>query len=140
VYALRNTAGHDAPLSFSLPDSLHFGITVPLAAVILDYDVAYVPALEIAKSSAFPIYLSGVPVTTYECLLSWDTEDHETSRIMVMKFSCPKPLEEIDSKRFSTETISKRVSDRLRSRLQEAGVKASVKILHETVVHERLAL
>ncbi|KAH6891758.1 hypothetical protein BKA70DRAFT_1119723 [Coprinopsis sp. MPI-PUGE-AT-0042] len=143
ICKLSNVTGYDLPLSFSLPEFLHFSAAVPLAAVIIDYDIAYVPTLDNNKSSSFPIFLSGIPVSTYECILHWDSEGKDgvpTSRITVMKFSCPKPLEETDPHRFSIDVISKRLVNRLRSRLEEADFAAAIEVLHETAVHERLAL
>ena len=135
----------ELPLSLTLPESLGFDVTVPLAAVILDYDVAYAPVIS-SHFGSFPMFLSGVPVSTYECILHLELDvaglsnPPEMSRITVMKFSCPKPLEDVNPQRFLPDVISERLTNRLRSRLTETGVKAAVEVIHETAVYERLAL
>ena len=78
------TQSIELPLSFSLVSDITFETAVPLAAILLDYLVAYVP---------YPSHLnplSRVPLDVYECILAIPDHDEHT----VIKFSCPSSLQE----------------------------------------------
>lgn len=123
------------PLSLSFPDDWNIGITVPIAAILLDYEIAYVPS-----ASDSHTFLSGVPVTTYECLLASDN-NHSVQPLSVMKFSCPTALETTYPGTLSPEGIMGRVKAKLDRRFVDIGEPSLVStVICETVVHERLAL
>ncbi|KAF8798968.1 hypothetical protein BYT27DRAFT_7202704 [Phlegmacium glaucopus] len=76
----------ELPLSFSLLSDTTFETAVPLAAILLDYLVAYVPY------TTYPNTLSGVPLDVYECILAipgLDSREHS-----IIKFSCPTTVQE----------------------------------------------
>ncbi|KAF9241112.1 hypothetical protein BU15DRAFT_73591 [Melanogaster broomeanus] len=80
-------------LSFSLPEGLTQEILVPLAAVVIDYPVAYVPA-----SSEQTSFLGGDALDIYDVSCKGPLSLHSTdpSRLeqehVVLKFSCPHAL------------------------------------------------
>ncbi|KAK0202006.1 hypothetical protein DFS33DRAFT_1386291 [Desarmillaria ectypa] len=100
---LRSIKMHATDISCTLPSDLPVDITVPLAAVLLEYPVAYVP------HGVIPPERQSLDV--YECLLS--------GRVTIVKFSCPSSL-------VSREIITK--SLRLRF-----GMDVEVKCTSETV-------
>ncbi|KAJ2929771.1 hypothetical protein H1R20_g7328, partial [Candolleomyces eurysporus] len=111
------------PLSILLEQNLHLGVIVPLAAVILDYSVAYVPEVGSGSTASSPVFLANVPVNTYEATLSFTEGNSEATMkvLSVLKFSCPRRLEEVCPERLSQESIVKGLESLLRSRLEEIG-------------------
>ncbi|KAK0487669.1 hypothetical protein IW261DRAFT_1327286 [Armillaria novae-zelandiae] len=100
---LRGIEIQPTDISCTLPSELPVEITVPLAAVLLEYPVAYVP-----NGALSPARLN---LDVYECLLS--------GGVTIVKFSCPASL-------VNRETITK--SLRLRF-----GTDVDVKCTSETV-------
>src|SRR4051812_31910616 len=82
--------GEPLPASFSLPDSIPIDAAVPLAAILLDYPVAYVPSVSHNN------FLGGVPLNFYECHLSVKTKRDNKDTHTIMKFSCPTDLMTVD--------------------------------------------
>jgi hypothetical protein len=78
----RQLSGDQIPVSISLPAELRFTELVPLAALLLEYPVAYVPSSEASPSS-----LSHRPLDVYECVLNRGPDEH-----VLLKFSCPSDL------------------------------------------------
>ncbi|CCL99707.1 uncharacterized protein FIBRA_01729 [Fibroporia radiculosa] len=114
---------------------------VPLAAFLLDYPVAYVPA-----SADQTSFLADVSLDVYECVfrpgvveaqrLSLTNGEH-----IVMKFSCPSAIysaEEVGE--LSAPKLTQRLSDKFGNRLREAGLPDSFLIRHTTQVHDRVSL
>jgi hypothetical protein len=131
------------PLSILLEQNLPLGVTVSLAAVILDYSVAYVPEVGSDSTASSPFFLANVPVNTYEAILSSTERDSETAtkELSVMRFSCPKGLEEVHHERLSQEVIVKGLESLLRSRLEEIGVRtARLNVVCQSGTFDRLAL
>ncbi|KAF6757417.1 hypothetical protein DFP72DRAFT_845846 [Ephemerocybe angulata] len=124
--------------SITLPDNLPLSAAVALAAVILDYPVAYVPSVEAASSS--PIFLSGVAVKTYECVLAYAGPDPPTPT-SIMKFSAPAVLEEEQPDTLSPRKTTKHLEELFRARLESIGDgSAQMTVICETVTFDRLAL
>jgi len=65
-------------LSLPLPDS---SVSVPVAAVLIDYPVAFVPEPTITS------FLNYVPLDVYECIVKYNSHTHT-----LLKFSCPAEL------------------------------------------------
>lgn len=141
----QNTEPQILPLSISLMRNLRLGVTVSLAAVILDYSVAYVP--EVPSEPDISVFLANVPVNTYEATLSY-TEDDPRSRegatttsLSVMKFSCPRQLEELYPQRLSEDIVAKGLERLLGERLEGIGdVSARFYIVYQSASFDRLAL
>lgn len=68
------------PLTLSLPihDS---SVSVPIAAVLIEYPVAFVPDLNITS------FLNHIPLDVYECTVKFNLKSHP-----LLKFSCPVEL------------------------------------------------
>lgn len=108
------------PLSHSLPNDIPVETAVALAAVLLDYPVAYVP------SASHQGVLSGIPLDFYECFLSFDDAirknelgEREIIRC-VMKFSCPAELGHIRSTEYpglQPQTMIQNLRDLLQTRI-----------------------
>ena len=89
VSLLPLTQSVELPLSFSLPSDTTFETVVPLAAILLDYLVAFVPY------PSYPNTLSGVPLDVYEYTLTIPSHDSTLNlNHSVIKFSCPTNLRE----------------------------------------------
>ena len=142
--------GDPIPLSISLQEDLKLDVTVPLAAILLDYPIAYVPI--VTEGSLSAVFLSGVPVSTYECILTnsrWDADKvppasqhgFPEGTVSVMKFSCPKVLEGSSGCRLSPEVISNGLKCLFEERLKEIGLDYwEVIIVSQSVTFDRLAL
>jgi hypothetical protein len=74
-------------ITLALPPSLPPSTVIPLAAVLLGYLVAYVPAPTGGGDSAF---LADTPLHVYTCLLRASGLPEHT----LLKFSCPASLAE----------------------------------------------
>ena len=104
----------ELPLSFSLLPDTTFETVVPLAAILLDYLVAYVP---------YPSYsntLSGVPLDFYEYILTIPSHDSTLDlNHSIIKFSCPASLRE-DFTQLKPENVSLKMATMFADRLSAA--------------------
>ena len=106
----------ELPLSFSLLSDASFETVVPLAAILLDYLVAYVPY------PSYPNTLSGVPLDFYECTLTIPGHDSMLDlNHSIIKFSCPASLRE-DFKQLKPENVTLNLTAKFSDRLSSAGV------------------
>ena len=106
----------ELPLSFSLLSDTTFETVVPLAAILLDYLVAYVPY------PSYPNTLSGIPLDFYEYILT--IPDHDSMLDLnhsIIKFSCPASLQE-GSKQLKPESVTLNLAAIFADRLSSAGV------------------
>ncbi|KAF9029787.1 hypothetical protein BDZ89DRAFT_696065 [Hymenopellis radicata] len=94
--------------TFRLPDALSPCVTVPLAALLLEYPVAYVP-----EAGPGPMH---VTLQVYECSITLPTG---LAGIGVVKFSCPQGI---------VETVD---CERLRDRYEARGVGMHVRKMTE---------
>lgn len=109
-------------LSFTLPH-LSLETAVPLAAVLLDYAIAYVP------SAGHENVLSGIPLDFYECILAYHKEKGQEATHTIMKFSCPARLAQEGPT--SSERIIQELQTMFAERLSHSGDETMV----VTVVH-----
>ena len=121
----------ELPLSFSLLSDTTFEIVVPLAAILLDYLVAYVPY------PSFPNTLSGVPLDFYEYIILTIPSHDSTLDLnhSVIKFSCPASLRE-DFTQLKPENLTLKLTAIFADRLNAAragGVTIHVKHSLETL-------
>lgn len=121
----------ELPLSFSLlSDITTLETVVPLAAILLDYLVAYVPY------PSYPNTLSGVPLDFYECILT--NPDHDSTvdlKHSFIRFSCPTTLPE-DFTQLKPENMTRKLAATFADRLGMAragGATIHVKHSSETV-------
>ncbi|KAF8903120.1 hypothetical protein CPB84DRAFT_1774870 [Gymnopilus junonius] len=123
----------NCPLSFSLPDDITIESAVPLAAILLDYPVAYVP------TSTENNILSNVPLNFYECLLivggNIENQRHE---ITIMKFSCPAELTNGQGRNLDPDRTVKLLQNIFSARLEQIGETSlgiAVQLSTQTVGH-----
>ncbi|KAF8158120.1 hypothetical protein B0H34DRAFT_797532 [Crassisporium funariophilum] len=139
IFSFANINITDHPRSFSLPEDTTFEQAVPLAAVLLDYIVAYVP------TSLHLDMLSGIPLDFYECILTFrGSSDHgkveqQDINHVVMKFSCPAAIREGGVTQLDPGTITRRLENIFGERLKDIGDStASVAIMHVCKTVERV--
>ncbi|TFY68732.1 hypothetical protein EVJ58_g820 [Rhodofomes roseus] len=135
-------AGLQRPVVLAITQPLVITDSVPLAAVLLEYPVAYVPAD--ADQTEF---LPGVLLDVYHCVISLaDTTLDDTRGApgdarehTLLKFSCPACLAEQD-----TSLSPARMMDRLRvsfgARLNAAEGQWNLAVRHTTEAHDRVSL
>jgi hypothetical protein len=120
----------ELPLSFSLLSDTTFETVVPLAAILLDYLVAYVPY------PSYPNTLSNVPLDVYEYILTIPSHDSMLDlNHSIIKFSCPTSLRE-DFTQLKPENITLKLTAIFADRLSAAragGATIHVKHSSETV-------
>ncbi|KAF9046596.1 hypothetical protein BJ165DRAFT_1178222 [Panaeolus papilionaceus] len=130
----------DLPLStsFSLPENTPATVSVPVAAILLDYPVAYVPN----STDGGP--LSNVSLNFYEAILTWSSEvtptkhnKRDITQHSVMKFSCPSSLSEVDH--LSPRAITNRLQIMFQERSTANGVDGSIEIIHSTATVPQLS-
>ncbi|KDQ62316.1 hypothetical protein JAAARDRAFT_203477 [Jaapia argillacea MUCL 33604] len=114
---------------------LDFTLTIPLAAIVLEYPIAYVP-----MHTPHPTpFLSGVPLDVYEVTLSLSSG----VRHVMMKFSCPASVGMDYPERLSSDRLKERLRERFRARLEAmvgGGNGGDVEIGHRVEVLDRVAL
>lgn len=118
-------------------------MSVPLAAVLLEYPIAYVPA-----HADQTVFLAGVELDVYDCVLSFsqapdgrDTGgDHNGPyEHRLLKFSCPSRLAEEAPNLLPTRLIESMLA-RFEPRLDAAGCQCSLAVRHATETHDRVSL
>ncbi|KAI6042676.1 hypothetical protein EDC04DRAFT_911132 [Pisolithus marmoratus] len=122
-------------LSYSLPGDLTQELLVPLAGILLDYPVAYVPVS--AHQSTF---LAGEPLDVYEVAFnspSAGLSSLQGGRFVFIKFSCPRRVAEKDSI-LSPACLLLLLEHKFERRLESIG--ASVSVRHYTETLDRVAL
>lgn len=118
----------ELPLSFSLPSDTTLETAVPLAAILLDYLVAYVP---------YPAHLnslSGVPLDVYECTLVIPGHDSMADlKHSILKFSSPTSLQE-GFMQLKPENVTLKLAAMLTDRLGTARASgATIRVEHSSV-------
>ncbi|KAK2465316.1 hypothetical protein APHAL10511_002670 [Amanita phalloides] len=114
-------------LSFILRDS---SLSVPVAAVLIDYSVAYIP------DPTFTSFLHHVPLNVYQCIVKFDSHTHT-----LLKYSCPVALGE----RYADSLCPDRVMADLQSRFGSKDrlgrcKEVEVQVFHHVETHDRIAL
>lgn len=107
---------------------------VPLAGLLLEYAVAYVPDEQSMAASGF---MSGVELEIYSCALVWeDTEGplDGVSNYTFVQFSCPSSVAQ------QTDDIGGRLHDRFTTRLASAGLDCTLRVSSHTTCLDRVAL
>ena len=124
-------ASHGA-LSFSLPDSLTQVVLVPLAAVLIDYPVAYIPV-----SPSQTAFLGAEPLDIYQVAFPFGSPSTNTRDFTFLKFSCPRKLADT-CPRLSHTHLVQRLEDIFTPRLDKLG--AGIILRHHTETLDRVAL
>lgn len=127
--ATQETTG--LPLKFDIPLDLSNPMdAIPLAAVILEFPIAYVP-----EGSDQTSFLSNTPLDVYECCLHLQTSNHNTEHIF-LKFSCPSELSIAER----PDTIKEKLLTQFSRRTRACGIQTDIAIKHTRVTLDRVAL
>ncbi|KAG5636190.1 hypothetical protein H0H81_008896 [Sphagnurus paluster] len=118
------------PPSVTIPPLSH-GTAIPLAAVLLEYPVAYVPT-----SLEHP-FLSNITLDVYECVLLNVLE--QNSSYTLLKFSCPSELAGQHTN-MDPEHIIAFLTEKFTGRMNKLLPGASFQILHNIQTLDRVAL
>ncbi|KAF7768051.1 hypothetical protein Agabi119p4_7294 [Agaricus bisporus var. burnettii] len=136
-YLLKNlTTNQDSipEVSLRLPPNLSMVTSIPLAAVLLDYPIAYVPESESQTS-----FLSGTPLVVYRCRLvgkSQGGEDNDKQHVL-LQFSCPVSLE---NSMVSTRKTVSFLEHTFQPRVAQILSKYVLHVDYEHVAPDRVAL
>lgn len=129
----------EVPIIFSMSDAATIIDAVPLAAVLLEYPVAYVPAS--AQQTSF---LEGATLDVYECILTWTPAGAypaglQRGKHTLLKFSCPNTIGTTHPE-LSSDRLARRLKSRFQPRLQQIGFSCALSVIHTTETHDRVAL
>lgn len=122
----------DGGLLVSLGRKLRVEDAVPLAAILLEYPVAYVP------TSPDTSFLSGEVLTVFECYL----EQEATStpfRHTLIKFSCPESTTR-SSEHMSSGSLTIRLIERFAPRIRKMDGSISLRVRISREMLDRVAL
>ncbi|KJA21246.1 hypothetical protein HYPSUDRAFT_216543 [Hypholoma sublateritium FD-334 SS-4] len=141
LFSLTSTRD-SLPPSFSLPTDVTVQVAVPLAALLLDYPIAYVPSV------SNPHALSGCPLDFYECVLissahecHSDAKSHAVQRKehTIMKFSCPAQLQDMDPEHFQPASIVSQLNEVFSKRLGLVeDPTLGCDVIHTTQTHDHI--
>lgn len=106
---------------------------VPLAAILLEYPVAYVPT-----SSAETSFLSGEALVVCECYLEQELTPSPLRHTLI-KFSCPNSIAQ-NNEHLSPRRLAQRLQEHFAPRVGEMGEAVSLKIHISTETLDRVAL
>ncbi|KAI6130003.1 hypothetical protein EV401DRAFT_683121 [Pisolithus croceorrhizus] len=124
------------PSFVRLDKDLTVELLVPLAGILLDYPVAYVPI-----SAQQNIFLPGEPLDVYEVAFNSPSADSSlslgASEFVFIKFSCPRRVADKDST-LSPACLLMLLEHKFGPRLENIG--ASVSVRHYTETLDRVAL
>jgi len=108
---------------------------VPVAAILLEYPVAYVPTSGPGDQTAF---LSRELLDVYECLLM-NSEIGTLNRHTLLKFSCPKVIG-TEHTELSPHRLIERMKERFIPRLQIVDRRFTLEIQVSAEKFDRVAL
>ncbi|KAG5338946.1 hypothetical protein E4T56_gene1039 [Termitomyces sp. T112] len=117
------------PCSITIKPGLPAESAIPLAAILLEYPVAYIPT---TLDSPF---LSNVTLDVYECVLSIGETVHT-----LLKFSCPSELGQQNSDMLGKSHLIKFLTDTYLPRIRAMTLIATFQVLHTNQNLDRIAL
>jgi hypothetical protein len=128
------TALRRAPTSLQLPADLPSALSIPLAAILLDYPVAYVPGGDQVS------FLSGVPLVLYRCWVHGYPPSNRERNHLLLQFSCPLSLADVSSAPTSIEWIVSHLKVMFEPRLLQSLPESTFQVGYEYVTLDRVAL
>jgi hypothetical protein len=132
LQSLKIRTRSSVPTSITLPADLTPETMVPLAALLLEYPVAYVPSPDPQLA-----FLNNVQLDVYECILVIDN-DH--GRYPLLKFSCPSNLAKDHPNRLGPSHIVALLRENFEDRLEKSVPGAMLFITQGRETKDRLAL
>ena len=125
-------AGVPYPSSIRVPtdEVVSAAHTIPLAAILLEYPVAYIP-----QSAPQTTFLSGVDLEVYSCTLIFNTPGIVLpARHTFMQFSCPQSiLPEVGD-------LAGKLNEKFTERVSQAGLPCTLEVTSRTKRLDRVAL
>jgi len=136
---MRNAQTEPLQTSIVLPGHLTQQTLIPLAAFLLEYPVAYVPA-----SSEQTIFLNGVPLDVYECFVELHPSFILRGKPAILshtllKFSCPSTLC-LENDRLSVAVLKEQLRDRFKSRSENIEEYYRLEVRHDMKTLDRVGL
>lgn len=123
-------------LSFSLSDAFTEEILIPLAAVMIDYPVAYVPAYS-AQTSFLEGEALDIYAISFKGTITSDSALGLGKEHVLLKFSCPHVLVS-NYAELSPATVVEKLRVKFAASLGRIGTRVS--ITHRTETLDRVAL
>lgn len=124
---------------YHLPDNLGIQTLIPLAGLLLEYPVVYIPT-----SDDQSVFLPGVALDVYQCIMSLDCmhglEKHKGLKgHPLLKFSCPASFGETKCS-FAPSNMKAYVEALFRARLHSIEDSWFLEITHSIITLDRVAL
>lgn len=131
---MGDLANTTMPLSKTLSRNLSRaqGTTIPMAAVLIEYPVAYVPASLEQES-----FLSNVPLDVYECVLNFN---NSLNQHILLKFSCPSGIAKENPDILGPSRIVERLIATFQPRLHSVIPGTELVVRHSSETLDRVAL
>lgn len=123
----------DNPISVTSSQELTQELMIPIAAILLEYPVGYVPISNIQTS-----FLSGELLDVYECHIT-RSDSGPSNWHTLLKFSCPT-IVGIEHSELSPQNLIERLKKRFIPRLQEAHSHMAMDIHVSAEKLDRVAL
>ena len=131
-HVIGNITSNPSIVAIHIPSDLTSGreyLLIPLAALLLEYPVGYVPL-----GSDQTVFLSNIPLDVYECVL----EDSGEERTL-LKFSCPQCVGQSVA-RLAPDKVRGRLEDRFKPRLEAVDYPGRLEVRHTQETLPRVGL
>jgi len=131
-HVIGNITLNPSIVAIQIPSDLTSGqehLLVPLAALLLEYPVGYVPL-----DASHTAFLSNVPLDVYECALEDSGEEHT-----LLKFSSPQCVGQSVA-RLAPGEILGRLGDRFQPRLEAVDYSGRLEVRHTQEILPRVGL
>ncbi|KXN88077.1 hypothetical protein AN958_07536, partial [Leucoagaricus sp. SymC.cos] len=130
----------ESPTSIKLPRNLPSTVCIPLAAILLDYPVAYVPSSENQTT-----FLSGVPLVLYRCCIIFPAQRPEGGvnrgkEHTLFQFSNPALLADDSAGAMSVERTLDHLKPTFEPRILHSFPGSTFRVDHERIALDRVAL
>lgn len=126
--------------TIQLPRGLVSTTSVPLAAIFLDYPVAYVPSSENQVS-----FLNSVPLVVYQCQINTQKElvkglPVQTEEHTLLAFSCPTSLADDPSSKTSVQRITNHLKSTFGPRIAKSFPESTLQVNYKHITLDCVAL
>ena len=135
LQALQDIRRHslDGRSAVTISQQINVEDTIPLAAVLLEYPVAYVPTSPVKSS-----FLNGEALIVYECCLEQISSSPLFQHTLI-KFSCPERIVQ-EMPHLSPQRLVQRLQEHFAPRIRVMDETISLKIQVSTERLDRVAL
>jgi len=133
-HIIGNLTLNPSIVAIQIPSDLTSGrehLLVPLAALLLEYPVGYIP-LDTNQTT----FLCNAPLDVYECVLILDDSGEEQT---LLKFSCPRCVSQ-SAARLAPEVVQRRLVGRFQPRLEVVNYPGRLEIRYTQETLPRVGL